>query len=319
MKNDIKTCLLLREEYDRLITEKLSISDHVTKVSNEIVKIFKRGQKNKYLKNYDFIGYLDIIWDFTKSYPKGGANGESDMRKAELDENELLINCTLKLSGYFGSDDKTNFDYLELTIFHEVEHLYQCWQKLKNDRFLNHKNIETGNYSKETIKKSTLYVFGKENLDSKNPYINSVATIFYLNEDEQDAIVNNLYNYLNKTKNLDINNLYDIYFDSDACKKLKTLKNIQKSLQYVDINDNQYKEMVNLLKGNYMVNFNLDKTKKLLEYYIKRFEGKIGKVLTLIKDEKKIMREYFYPQDVNYDNLIKEKSKFNSIVNYNNE
>jgi len=287
---EIRTQILLKEEYEYLINEELSVSEHVISVTQEIEKHLKNHwYLDFHLNNFDFVGKLEIEINRVKS-DGGGSSSILDSTNVSLDNNGLIIGCKLNINVSISENNESDIDYLYASIFHEIEHLFQIYQKLKNDKYTQPKSSFS---SKEYKNKYSLYDLAQltlQNGDIENIYISLLSWLFYLNEYEQDATASELYNIMLK-KDYRSDFEFDMFYkQSQTYKKLLKLKDAYKLFNNINQNDLGYKEMIQWLYQN-NVTFNLQRTQQLIDYNIKRFESKIGKVLTKIKLDKGMMGE----------------------------
>jgi hypothetical protein len=288
------------EENRLILNEELSISDHVLKVTDKIYNaiIAKPGNRKYELNNFDFIAHLDLTCNF-KMYQNGGVIGWCNSDTATLDSNKQLI-CKMVITGNFrediGGNINSEMDYVKAAIQHEVEHLYQSYCKL-----LNQKQHSSDMYYKVSIL----------GMKEKNPVIQFVSYIYYATDSEQDAFVNTMYSILIKMNTRDSEELYERSRKTQAGSLLKILNDAYRLLsdrRTPLIYD--YKDMIQWL-SKYDIEFDLKKTLKLCNFRIKRLESKIGKVLTKVKEDKKM---WFSEVCLNLDKTILER--FEQLVNY---
>ena len=280
---------LLVEEHNSLLNEDLSISEHVKIVSRKIERLITKNPNKPYhkLTDYDFIGELEIITYATncrtqKDADKSYKNCSINLAHAVLQNNQLFdVRLTVYIILLNGNIIKNE---LYPIIFHEVENAYQEYEKLLTD-YSNNGQINT-HPKKRKIKRNNLYNFAIKNLNHSNKYIKDLCWIYYMSDlEEQDAFVNKLYKYMTSTKGLDLNNFNSIYETSQAYKILIYLIDIQKTIDEWSDNKILFNNMLQFFKQNGM-DFEIQKTKDLLEYTINRFMGKIGKILIKVKKDK---------------------------------
>jgi hypothetical protein len=289
------------EENRLILNEELSISDHVLKVTDKIYNTIMTNPTNqKYvLDNFDFIGHLVITCNEV-FYQNGGATGRSHGDTATLNNNKQLIS-SMEIEGSFRKDINYNMDsemnYIKGAIQHEVEHLYQAHCKLLN------KNQHTiDNY----------YRAGVEGQKNPNVLIRLVSHIYYATDCEQDAFVNAMYQSLIKTNSTDSKVLFEQVQDTQAGILLAILKNAYRTFSNNKIQlDYNYHNMIQWLsQPQRNIEFNLEKTLKICDFRIKRLESKIGKVLTKVKKDRRML---FSEVCLNLDKTLLER--VNELVN----
>jgi hypothetical protein len=249
---------------------------------------------------------LDII--FTNIlYAGGGSNSSINDRNVQIDENGLATGCTLTIEANLFV--KGDLDYFYESISHEIEHLYQAYLKKKDGSL----RLDATS-SNEYIRKTNLNQLGQTNVNNKNTYISLLSWLFYLEEHEQDATVNEFFNLLTKNKFTYQSEIIPFYKTTACYKKLQKLKELYKLLNQTITNDN-YKLITDWL-SYYNINFDVEKTKKLCDYYIQRFEGKIGKVITKYKqDNNMIVTEMNLRPDKEYYEEFKKFFKIKTYLN----
>jgi hypothetical protein len=288
------TLILLERE---ILLEELSVSDNVNIVVDAIDKKLELNRYGSYeIKDVGFVGNLKII--ITPKNDLNGNNSTIDTGKIKIDSNGYVEGATIYIvkKRLLNNEQelRKEIEYVNGSIWHEIEHLYQDYLKLKNDRLT---ISSTDSASKEYVKRDYLNDLGCKNANNENEYIELLSWMFYMDEREQDAVASELYNISMKTDITYYDDLMDFYQNSATYNKLQTLKEFQNLLKNVDETDDDYIEMIKWFKkqGEDKENkqvfsniFDLQKTLNLLNYYIKRFESKIGKVLTKIKKDKGI-------------------------------
>jgi hypothetical protein len=312
--NETKLSLLERD----ILLEELSVSANVKMVVDAIDKKIELNRYGSYeIQNVGFVGKLKIIIA-TKNIWDGGNSSKLNDGNIRLNSDgyvEGAVICIVKSRLVNNEEElKKEIEYVNASIWHEVEHLFQNFLKLKNDRLTITSNDST---SKEYRKKDFLNNLGSKNVNNENEYIELLSWMFYMDEREQDASASELYNISMRVDFSFHKDLMDFYRNSATYNKLQTLKEFKEMLECVDQDNENYLEMVewfntqNFNKNylddenekkddsddepkNYLI-FDLQKTLNLLNYYIKRYESKIGKVLTKIKKDKKII----YQESVN--------------------
>lgn len=256
---------LLSEQYKHLLIEESSVSNEVKYVSKEIERILLKNpyEINYDLINYGFIGELLITFKFDNfnnvEEVKNISNYESNVGVDNLSvENNKLYGASLELKSLF-INDKPLKEYFYTTIMHEVNHLYQEYMKLmhvkrKSYHVKTEKQMIKNDFDKVQNKKyGDLYKLYSNNTNHNNPLISQVCRSFYRSDiREQDSYSTQLYNFITKGKKIpkNKNELYELYYASSTYGILNNFKEIIKTLQRINEQSPDYKELLSFFKDN---------------------------------------------------------------------
>jgi len=313
----------LTEEYNSLLTEELGIAYNVKKVTLAVKNLIYKDipnlkptnnyeRKQYLLQNYEFIGYLPIDFryiscDDEESYEKADKSCWVDLdsdyyiKKGNNNIYQIYDVMLFIRSPFFnGKILEENFYG---NVFHEIEHIYQEYQKLlslsKHGQYQNAEVIKKSflkPQNKSNVNRENLYKFAIKNLTSNPPYPNYfvqyVSWVFYMiGWDEQDGFVNQLYGQMMKMKDLNMSNFDEKYRQTETYFVLEDLKNVQTNLSNWGLDANEhvpYQEMINYLDQN-GITFRKDEIQTLVDRILIRFSKKIGKVLEKIKVDKRFI------------------------------
>jgi hypothetical protein len=292
---------LIGEQYTRLINEELSISKHVEYVSNTIFNTIKNDPQTKSIHDVGFIGQAELkhnTINFNNTYDfhhyRGNTTDCSYIRNSFPDsyiKNNKIYGIIFELE-YKTLNYKIENDGLLELIFHEVEHAYQDYLKLS-------KGIYT-----EKSPKNELYNFAIKNIHSKCLFLSRLCRIIYIsNTDEQDAYANQTYSELKQMNNLSKDNLYRCFQQTEGFGMLSDLYAYQKQLPMWNEKNQSYNEMQRIL-NLYNIKLNNNDIKNLICNTIKRFNGKLKRVLSKVANDRNIV-EYAVNHSVSHK-LFKE-------------
>jgi hypothetical protein len=279
---------LVSEEYHRLITETLSISEQVETVANKIFQLIKQNPNIKEVQNIGFIGHAMLnlkqhdynnIQDYNTFLDE--CTYDSDL-KIRFDDSKRIYGIIFEIEYSTLNGEIIDGKLLDV-LYHEVEHAYQDYCKC-------FKGMGT-----RTPPKHFLYDFAISHMnDNDNYFISVLSRILYIaNWGEQDAYVNQLYSELKQNKLINDNNLEQYYRKTEACKLLNYLLKWKKEVPTWDEDHLEYIYMQKFLEA-YNITFNKNQMVKLIEKIIRRFSIKIQQVIKNFKKGRNITEVNFF-------------------------
>lgn len=263
--------LLTEDDFKGLMCEflfeSLSISEEVERVSWRLYTIIR----NKVVKEKEFKGEFPfrvfdknfiIKWQVYDYYNLN----ENVFVGAEVNFDTLTINL-----GLIVCDGEVDFDHLNDSLQHEVEHVYQRMKRKEYGAKIG-KDLDN-NFN---LKAKKLYDAARElMIDSnrKSFKYNLGRAVYLTFKSEQDAYVNGLYGKLkNNQSNISLEKLL---YDTDAYKQLRFMRSFYKKV-FVDhlVKQEEFDELLNFLgvKEKWL--------ERTLGEAINRFSEKIGKVFS---------------------------------------
>jgi hypothetical protein len=289
---------LITEEYNSLLNEELSISNRVKNAANYVTEIVLMNISKEYhvVDNFDFIGKLPILFTIREcntqeEYNKFPRGAHVNLKNLYI-QNNRIYGATLDIGEATLNGKLLEEKFLFSSVFHEIEHLYQEYEKLIKGEGVFGKGL-----SKTGTRKQNLYdLVVNTGIKQQNTYIRAVSWIFYLaNYKEQDAYVNQLYAYMMNTKDLNLNNFDSIYKQSEIYNILKYFKTLQNNIPNWGKNNDiaNYFNMISFFDQN-GIKFNKTKTLKLLDSLIIRFTSKINNVIKKVKIDKRLTPQQVY-------------------------